>query len=246
MLLGVIADHFTGASDIANTLARGHGASPGLHVVQYLGVPDRPAAPSVQAGVVALKSRSIPADRAVAQSLAALDWLLAQGCKQVVFKYCSTFDSTPQGNIGPVAMALADRLGARGVVVCPAFPTMGRTIYQGHLFVGDRLLSESGMQDHPLTPMTDPDLRRWLGRQGTGPVGLVPLCVVRQGAAAIWIPTGKPASSKPARTAQAGMPTTLCGAVYGRTPARNSRPAGDRSSAAITGATPETGVTSSA
>lgn len=185
MLIGVIADDFTGASDIANTLARGHGASPGLHVVQYLGVPDRPAAPSVQAGVVALKSRSIPADRAVAQSLAALDWLLAQGCRQVVFKYCSTFDSTPQGNIGPVAMALAERLGARGVVVCPAFPTMGRTIYQGHLFVGDRLLSESGMQDHPLTPMTDPDLRRWLGRQGTGPVGLVPLAVVRQGAAAI-------------------------------------------------------------
>lgn len=185
MLIGVIADDFTGASDIANTLAKGHGLSPGLHVVQYLGVPEGPAGADVQAGVIALKSRSIPADQAVAQSLAALDWLLAQGARQIVFKYCSTFDSTPQGNIGPVAMALADRLGATGVAVCPAFPTMGRTVYQGHLFVQERLLNESGMQNHPLTPMTDPDLRRWLVHQGTGPVGLVSLPVVRQGAQAI-------------------------------------------------------------
>jgi uncharacterized protein YgbK (DUF1537 family) len=185
MLIGVIADDFTGASDIANTLAKGWKDSPPLQVVQYLGVPDRPAEASVQAGVVALKSRSIPADQAVSQSVAALDWLMAQGCQQVVFKYCSTFDSTPQGNIGPVAMALAERLGVKGVVVCPAFPRVGRTIYQGHLFVGDRLLSESGMQNHPLTPMTDPDLRRWLGLQGTGPVGLVPLPAVRQGSDAI-------------------------------------------------------------
>ena len=185
MLIGVIADDFTGASDIANTLARGHADSPGLRVVQYMGIPDRPADPGVEAGVVSLKSRSIPAPDAVRKSLAALDWLLAQGCRQIVFKYCSTFDSTRAGNIGPVAQALAERLDAGGVVVCPAFPTMGRTICQGHLFVHDRLLSESGMQDHPLTPMTDPDIRRWLSHQVPGPVGLVPAPVVRQGADAI-------------------------------------------------------------
>lgn len=185
MLIGVIADDFTGASDIANTLAKGHEDSPGLRVVQYLGVPDQPADSGVEAGVVSLKSRSTPVAEAVRESLAALDWLLAQGCRQIVFKYCSTFDSTPEGNIGPVAQALAERLGASGVVVCPAFPTMGRTIYQGHLFVNDRLLSESGMRDHPLTPMTDPDIRRWLSHQVPGPVGLVPAPVVRQGADAI-------------------------------------------------------------
>lgn len=185
MLIGVIADDFTGASDIANTLAKGHEDSPPLHVVQYLGVPRDPAAPEVQAGIISLKSRSNAAEEAVAQSLAALDWLLAQGCGQIVFKYCSTFDSTPQGNIGPVAMALAERLGAKGVVVCPAFPSVGRTVYQGHLFVHDRLLSESGMQNHPLNPMTDPDLRRWLGHQVPGPVGLAPAQVVRQGPQAV-------------------------------------------------------------
>lgn len=185
MLIGVIADDFTGASDIANTLAKGHADSPPLDVVQYLGVPREPASPEVQAGVVSLKSRSNPTEEAVAQSLAVLEWLLAQGCQQIVFKYCSTFDSTPQGNIGPVAMALAERLRVKGVVVCPAFPSVGRTVYQGHLFVNDRLLSESGMQNHPLNPMTDPDLRRWLGHQVPGPVGLVPAQVVRQGAQAI-------------------------------------------------------------
>jgi 3-dehydrotetronate 4-kinase len=185
MLIGVIADDFTGASDIANTLAKGHVDSPPLRVVQYLGVPASAASNEVEAGVIALKSRSNLAAEAVAQSLAALDWLLSQGCRQIVFKYCSTFDSTPEGNIGPVAMALAARLEAKGVVVCPAFPTMGRTIYQGHLFVQGRLLNESGMQNHPLTPMTDPDLRRWLARQGTGPVGLVAAQVVRQGGPAV-------------------------------------------------------------
>jgi len=170
MLLGVIADDFTGASDIANTIAKG-----GLATSQYLGVPRGPAAPEVEAGVVSLKSRSIPAADAVAASLAALRWLQAQGCRQFVFKYCSTFDSTPEGNIGPVAEALADALGVKGVVVCPAFPAMGRTVYQGHLFVGDRLLSESGMQNHPLTPMTDSDIRRWLRRQTRSAVGHVAL-----------------------------------------------------------------------
>lgn len=185
MLIGVIADDFTGASDIANTLAKGHQDSPGLRVVQYLGIPDQPADPGVEAGVVSLKSRSTPVADAVRDSLAALGWLLAQGCEQIVFKYCSTFDSTAQGNIGPVAQALAERLDASGVVVCPAFPTMGRRIFQGHLFVNDRLLNESGMQNHPLTPMTDPDIRRWLGHQVSGPVGLVAVPVVRQGAEAI-------------------------------------------------------------
>lgn len=180
MLLGCIGDDFTGSSDLANTLAQA-----GMRTVQYVGVPDRPAGEGVEAGVVALKSRSIPAADAVAQSLAALDWLRAQGCEQFLFKYCSTFDSTPEGNIGPVAEALADALGANEVIFCPAFPKAGRTIYQGHLFVHDRLLSESGMENHPLTPMTDPDLRRVLARQSQGSVGHVPAAAVRSGPDAI-------------------------------------------------------------
>jgi 3-dehydrotetronate 4-kinase len=180
MLLGVIADDFTGASDIANTLAKG-----GLSTIQFLGVPDQPAPESCEAGVVALKSRSIPAAEAVKLSLDALHWLQAQGCSQFVFKYCSTFDSTPEGNIGPVGEALASQLGARGVVACPAFPAAGRTVYQGHLFVHDRLLSESGLENHPLNPMTDPDLRRWLARQSAQPVGLVPWGIACRGGAAI-------------------------------------------------------------
>ena len=185
MLIGVIADDFTGASDIANTLARGAGPAGGLRTAQYPGIPAAPADPGIEAGVVSLKSRSAPPARAVADSLEALAWLRAQGCRQIVFKYCSTFDSTPEGNIGPVADALAEELGASGVVVCPAFPATGRTVYQGHLFVGGALLSESGMQDHPLNPMTDPDLRRWLGRQTDSAVGHLPLETVSQGAAAI-------------------------------------------------------------
>ena len=180
MLLGVIADDFTGASDIANTLAKG-----GLATVQFLGVPTKPAPEACEAGVVALKSRSIKAADAVAVSMEAFEWLRAQGCRQFVFKYCSTFDSTPQGNIGPVGEALARALDVAGVLACPAFPTAGRTVYQGHLFVGDRLLNESGLENHPLNPMTDPDLRRWLARQSQEPVGLVPWPVVRQGGAAL-------------------------------------------------------------
>ena len=166
MLLGCIGDDFTGSGDLGNTLARA-----GMRAVQYVGVPDGPADSHVEAGIVALKSRSLPVAEAVAQSRAALDWLRAQGCTQFLFKYCSTFDSTAEGNIGPVAEALAEALGAESVIICPAFPATGRTIYQGHLFVGDHLLSESGMQHHPLTPMTDPDLRRWLARQVTGAAG---------------------------------------------------------------------------
>src|SRR4051812_11499053 len=171
MLLGVIADDFTGASDIANTLAKGLPGQGGLKTAQFVGLPQHAAPADIEAGVVALKSRSIPAAEAVAQSLAALEWLKAQGCRQFVFKYCSTFDSTPAGNIGPVGEALAQALGARGVPACPAFPTAGRTVYQGHLFIGDRLLNESGMENHPLNPMTDPDLRRWPARPCREPGG---------------------------------------------------------------------------
>lgn len=185
MLIGVIADDFTGASDIANTLTKGLPGEGGLLTAQYMGVPAHDADADIEAGVIALKSRSIDAKEAVAQSLSALDWLLAQGCRQIVFKYCSTFDSTPDGNIGPVAEALAKRLGVKGVVVCPAFPGAGRTIYQGHLFVRDRLLSESGMEKHPLTPMTDPDIRRWLSRQTRAPVGLVTIETVGEGPQAL-------------------------------------------------------------
>lgn len=185
MLIGVIADDFTGASDIANTLAKGLPGQGGLRTAQYLGVPDHAASRDVDAGVVSLKSRSIPAGEAVAQSLDALRWLLAQGCEQIVLKYCSTFDSTPEGNIGPVGEALAGALGVCGVVVCPAFPAAGRTLYQGHLFVHDRLLNESGMEHHPLNPMSDADIRRWLRRQTTSPVGLVCRDVVRRGPAAV-------------------------------------------------------------
>ena len=187
MLLGVIADDFTGAGDIANTLAKGLPGQGGLAVAQYMGVPSEPADLAIEAGVVSLKSRTIAVGEAVAQSLAALKWLQEQGCRQIVFKYCSTFDSTPEGNIGPVAEALADALGVRGVIACPAFPTVGRTVHQGHLFVHDRLLNESGMENHPLTPMRDADIRRWLGHQCKTQVGLVPAATVRAGADAVRI-----------------------------------------------------------
>ena len=177
MLLGCIGDDFTGSSDLGNTLVKA-----GMRVVQYSGTPTGPAAPDVEAGIVALKSRTMPVEDAVRLSLEALDWLREQGCRQFLFKYCSTFDSTSQGNIGPVAEALANALNADRVIFCPAFPATGRTIYQGHLFVGDRLLSESGMQDHPLTPMSDPDLRRWLGLQVREGVGHIPAATVRRGA----------------------------------------------------------------
>jgi 3-dehydrotetronate 4-kinase len=175
-LLGCIADDFTGASDLANTLA-----SAGMRTVQLVGQPSSSVPGGWQAAVISLKSRSIPADDAVRQSLAALDWLRESGCRQFLFKYCSTFDSTPEGNIGPVGEALAQALGVHGVVACPTFPETARTVYQGHLFVGDRLLSESGLERHPLNPMTDPDLRRWLRLQTRDRVGHVPLAVIRQG-----------------------------------------------------------------
>ena len=179
MKIGVIGDDFTGSSDAANTLARA-----GARTLQYSGVPDGSAEPGIDAAVIALKTRSVPVADAVAQSLAACRWLVAEGAEQVAFKYCSTFDSTREGNIGPVAEALLDELGGAAALVCPAFPATGRTIYQGHLFVHDRLLSESGMEKHPLTPMTDPDLRRWLGYQTRLKVGHLPLAAVRGDVAA--------------------------------------------------------------
>ncbi len=179
MKLGVIADDFTGASDIALTLAEG-----GMTVTQFVGIPEQ--APTIcDAGVISLKSRTAPVEMAVAQSVAAGKWLLAQGCTQIVFKICSTFDSTDDGNIGPVIEALADLTGETRVIVCPAFPENGRSVYQGHLFVGNHPLHESGMQNHPLTPMTDPDLRRVLQRQTGWTVDHIEAQTVFQGADAI-------------------------------------------------------------
>jgi uncharacterized protein YgbK (DUF1537 family) len=178
LLLGCIADDFTGATDLANTLVKG-----GMTAVQVIGVPTGPL-PEADAIIIALKSRTAPVGEAVAQSLAACDALLAAGAKRIFWKYCSTFDSTDQGNIGPVADALLKRLGSGFALACPAFPTNGRTIYLGHLFVGNALLNESGMENHPLTPMTDANLVRVLGRQTDGAVGLVPFNIVEQGAAA--------------------------------------------------------------
>lgn len=179
-LLGAIADDVTGATDLCSTLVRG-----GMRTVQTMGVAREVDLPEVDALVVALKSRTAPVADAVADSLDAFAWLRELGARQFFFKYCSTFDSTREGNIGPVADALLDALGADFTIVCPVYPTNGRTLYQGHLFVGDRLLSESSMATHPLTPMTDPDLVRVLGRQTPRSVGLVPYAVVRKGAAAI-------------------------------------------------------------
>ena len=181
VLLGAIADDFTGATDLCNTLVRR-----GMRTVQLIDVP-APATtvPDAEAVVVALKSRTIPAQEAIDKSLPALAWLQKAGARQILFKYCSTFDSTDAGNIGPVAEALMDALGTDFTLFCPAFPEAGRTIYRGYLFVGDVLLSESGMRDHPLTPMRDPSLVRVLERQSRGRVGLVPVATVGRGAEAI-------------------------------------------------------------
>ena len=180
MQLGVIADDYTGATDLAGMLAR-----LGLRAVQHLGVPiDRPER-DADVVVIALKSRSIPAAEAVEQSLAAARWLLEQGAPRLFFKYCSTFDSTVRGNIGPVAAALADLVDAESVVFAPSVPENGRTTYRSHLFVHDRLLSESPMRDHPINPMRDADLRRVLAAQSDEPVGAVHADVVERGAAAV-------------------------------------------------------------
>jgi 3-dehydrotetronate 4-kinase len=181
MLLGAIADDFTGATDLCSMLVRG-----GMRTVQLIGVPRAgEPAPDADAVVVALKSRTAPVRQAVAESLTALEWLRAAGCEQFFFKYCSTFDSTDAGNIGPVADALIAALNCGFALACPAFPANARSVYQGYLFVGGVLLNESGMEHHPLTPMTDASLVRVLSRQTDGTVGLVPFATVEQGAMAI-------------------------------------------------------------
>lgn len=180
--LGCIADDFTGATDLANNLVRA-----GMRVVQLIDVPQAGTEGPVDADavVIALKSRTTPADEAVAASLRALDWLRSAGAEQIYFKYCSTFDSTRHGNIGPVTEALMDALGTDFTVATPAFPDNGRTVFKGHLFVGDVLLSESGMRHHPLTPMTESHLVTVLGAQTARPVGLIDHTVVAAGADAI-------------------------------------------------------------
>ena len=178
--LGCIADDFTGATDLANNLVRS-----GMRVVQTIGVPTDPLQVETDAVVVSLKSRTIDPQDAVAQARAALTWLKAQGAEQIYFKYCSTFDSTPLGNIGPVIDGLMDALGTDFTIATPAFPDAGRTVFKGHLFVGDVLLNESGMQDHPLTPMTDPNLVRVLQAQTKRQVGLIDYMTVLKGGAAI-------------------------------------------------------------
>jgi 3-dehydrotetronate 4-kinase len=181
LALGCIADDFTGATDLANNLVRA-----GMRVVQTIGVPPADAAIDADAIVVALKSRTAPVADAVAESLAACRWLRARGAAQIYFKVCSTFDSTAEGNIGPVTEALMDELKAGFAIVTPAFPGNGRTVFKGHLFVGDLLLSDSPMRQHPLTPMTDANLVRVMQAQcRTRRVGLIERAVVARGAGAV-------------------------------------------------------------
>lgn len=180
LLLGCIADDFTGATDLANNLVRS-----GMRAVQTIGVPAGPLEVDTDAVVVALKTRTTPPAEAVQQSLEALRWLQAQGARQIYFKYCSTFDSTAHGNIGQVTEALMDALGADFTIATPAFPDNQRTVFKGYLFVGDVLLSESGMRDHPLTPMTDANLVRVLQTQCRRKVGLIDYRTVAAGDAAI-------------------------------------------------------------
>lgn len=181
LTLGCIADDYTGASDLANTLTRN-----GLRTIQTIGVPrDDLALPDADAVVVSLKSRSIPAQEAVARAQAAERWLRGRGAAHVLFKICSTFDSTDAGNIGPVMDALCADAGETLALVTPAFPETGRTVYQGHLFVGPVPLNESPLKDHPLNPMHDANLVRVLARQSANKVGLIDLAVVAGGADAI-------------------------------------------------------------
>jgi uncharacterized protein YgbK (DUF1537 family) len=180
LLLGCIADDFTGATDLANNLVRA-----GMRVVQTIGIPNAPLSAEVDAVVVALKSRTIAPQDAIDQSLQALQWLQGQGAQQIYFKYCSTFDSTAQGNIGPVTEALMQALQTDFTIATPAFPDNGRTVFKGYLFVGDVLLNESGMQHHPLTPMVDANLVRVMQAQCTSKVGLLTHKTIAQGATAI-------------------------------------------------------------
>lgn len=179
-LLGCIADDFTGATDLANNLVRA-----GMRTMQTIGIPQAPLGADIDAVVVALKSRTTAPAEAVAQSLEALRWLQAQGAQQIYFKYCSTFDSTAQGNIGPVTEALMDALQTDFTIATPAFPDNKRSVFKGYLFVGDVLLSESGMQNHPLTPMGDANLVRVMQAQTRRKVGLIDYSAVARSADAV-------------------------------------------------------------
>src|ERR1700744_4812906 len=204
LALGCVADDYTGASDLANTLTRG-----GLRTVQTIGVPsDDLALPEVDAVVVSLKSRSIAAGLAVEKSRASEKWLRGRGAKHVLFKICSTFDSTDAGNIGPVMDALRSDCGENIVLVTPAFPETGRTVYQGNLFVGSVPLNESPLKDHPLNPMHDSNLVRVLQRQSKGSVGLIDLMTVEQGSEAV-------SRARAELTAQ-GYGTAIVDAVFER------------------------------
>ncbi|TKF44880.1 3-oxo-tetronate kinase [Vibrio sp. F13] len=180
MLLGVIADDFTGATDIAGFLVEN-----GMRTVQLNGIPTGEFDTSADAVVISLKSRSCPVDQAVTDSVTALKWIQSQGCQQFYFKYCSTFDSTAEGNIGPVTDALLAELGESFTMVCPALPVNGRTVYNGHLFVFGELLSDSGMRNHPVTPMTDSSVVRMMDAQSEGVSGLVNFQTIEQGADAV-------------------------------------------------------------
>lgn len=180
MLLGVIADDFTGATDIAGFLVAN-----GMKTIQLNGVPQEEMSLTADAVVISLKSRSCPVNEAVSLSIQALLWLQAQGCPQFYFKYCSTFDSTPQGNIGPVTDALLNELGESFTIICPSLPVNGRSVYQGHLFVQGELLNESGMRHHPVTPMKDANLMRLMEAQAQGRAGLVNYQQIEQGAETI-------------------------------------------------------------
>ena len=181
ILLGSIADDYTGASDLANTLTKN-----GLRTVQTVGIPDPSLAlPDVDAVVVSLKIRSVAAEEAVAAALAAESWLRGRGAAHVLYKICSTFDSTDLGNIGPVTEALLSVSGGDIALVTPAFPETGRTVYLGHLFVNGQPLDESPLKDHPLNPMRDANLARVLTRQSRGKAGLIDLPTVTRGADAV-------------------------------------------------------------
>ena len=176
-VLGCIADDFTGATDLAGLLARS-----GAEVSLRIGIPKEPPTKTAAFEVIALKSRTAPVDQAVSEACAALAWLWAAGATRIFWKYCSTFDSTPDGNIGPVSEALMEELGTDQTIYCPAFPENGRSIFMGNLFVGRQPLSESPMKDHPLTPMRESNLMRLLEPQVRQSVGLVDRLSVAAGA----------------------------------------------------------------
>ena len=183
MILGIIGDDFTGSSDIANNLKKS-----GMQVSMFAGVPsfkNKASLTNADAAVIALKTRTIPINEAVSESLKALEWLKNAGCSQFIFKYCSTFDSTKEGNIGPVTDAIMEELNVDFTIACPSFPDAGRTVFYGHMFVNGKPLNESGMEKHPLTPMIDHNLVRWLDHQTKHSVGLIDYKTINNGSQSV-------------------------------------------------------------